>query len=164
MKQLILSFFILTLSACGVIKEACHPTDLHCEFLFGRHDARPQENADEILQLTNTINGLLGVISGLSAQAAANESQITALESMIYDVQADIAELEMHAYVTELIDPCGPSAGFDEVLIRLSSGELIAYFENGGKRFLTVLSPGNYQTTDSQACVFTLDSSFNVID
>lgn len=54
----------------------------------------------------------------------------------------------------ETIDPCGDGPGFDEVILRTSDGQLIAYFEDGGKRFLTELVPGRYLTTDRQRCAF----------
>lgn len=65
--------------------------------------------------------------------------------------------------VVELIDPCGdePNA-FDEVLLRLANGQLMAHYSSDGLQFLTLLSPGNYVTTDSQKCHFTIDSDMNV--
>lgn len=65
--------------------------------------------------------------------------------------------------VVEIIDPCGDNPGkFDEVLLRLPSGELLAYFEDGDKRFLSLIGAGNYRTTDKQACNFSVDSDLNV--
>jgi len=65
--------------------------------------------------------------------------------------------------ILEIIDPCGDNPGqFDEVLFRLSSGEVVAYFEQGSKRFLTVLNPGNYRTTDTQNCNFTITEDMQV--
>lgn len=67
--------------------------------------------------------------------------------------------------VVEIIDPCGNKPGhFDEVILRLNTGDLLAYFEENGKRFLSILTPGNYQTTDSQKCSFTVDNNYNVLD
>lgn len=66
--------------------------------------------------------------------------------------------------IAELIDPCGDEVGYDEVLIRLTDGRLLAYFESGGNRFLSVLPPGSYRTTDSSSCAFTVDSLGNVTD
>lgn len=65
--------------------------------------------------------------------------------------------------VTELLDPCGDNPNqFDEVLLRLANNDLIAYFEQGNKRFLTVIPPGNYVTTDTQACSFTVNNDRSV--
>lgn len=64
--------------------------------------------------------------------------------------------------IIEIIDPCGDSPGYDEVLLRLADGSLVVYFEQGSNRFLTELTPGTYQTTDSQRCVFTVDEALNI--
>jgi hypothetical protein len=58
--------------------------------------------------------------------------------------------------VLETIDPCGNGTGFDEVIIKTSSG-FIAYFEDGSKRFLAKLDVGSYRTTDQQACRFSVN-------
>lgn len=65
--------------------------------------------------------------------------------------------------VTEIIDPCGDDPGkFDEVLLKLYDGSYVSYFEDGGKRFLTVLEFGKiYQTTDRQKCKFKVDLNGN---
>jgi hypothetical protein len=61
--------------------------------------------------------------------------------------------------VVEIIDPCGDNPGqFDEVLLRLSTGELLAYFESGSNRFLSLIGNGSYSTTDSQHCHFTVNN------
>lgn len=159
MLRIILVILLGNTVACGVIKEACYPTDLHCEVLFGRHDDTPNENRAEIERLLTQVNSLLGIISDLSAQAVANESQITVLEAMLYDVQADLTEIELRSHVTEFIDPCGNGPGFDEIILKMSTGELVAYFESGGTRFLTILTQGSYQTTDSQKCDFVVTST-----
>lgn len=62
----------------------------------------------------------------------------------------------------EVIDPCGRQATHDEILFRMSDGRLFAYFENGGKRYLTIITPGTYQTTDGTNCVFVVDANGEV--
>lgn len=64
--------------------------------------------------------------------------------------------------IIEVINPCNDSPGYDEVILRLASGQLVVYFEQSNNRFLTELSPGIYQTTDSQRCVFIVDENLNV--
>jgi hypothetical protein len=57
--------------------------------------------------------------------------------------------------VTEVINPCGDYPGhFDEVLLKMSNGEILAHFSHGNLQFLTLLTDGNYVTTDKQACNF----------
>jgi len=67
--------------------------------------------------------------------------------------------------VAEIIDPCGPhKSGFDEVLLVTSDNKILAYFEHGSKRFLSSLTPGFYQTTDSQGCLFEITEQMEVIE
>lgn len=61
--------------------------------------------------------------------------------------------------VVELIDPCGAQPGFNEVLLRMANGQLIAHYAQGNKQFLAVIGPGNYMTTDGHSCYFTIDSN-----
>lgn len=65
--------------------------------------------------------------------------------------------------IVEIIDPCGPSLGYDEIILRLGNGSLVAYFQNGVNEFLIDLHPGEYVTTDGQACHFTVDYDLNVL-
>ena len=65
--------------------------------------------------------------------------------------------------ILEVIDPCGDSEGqFDELLFRLADGTLMVYFEDGSRRFLTVIGPGNYRTTDRQQCLFAVKENLEV--
>lgn len=62
--------------------------------------------------------------------------------------------------IIEVIDPCGKQAIHDEVLIRLADGRLLAYFENGNKRYLTILNPNTvYTTTDGTSCTVVIDAN-----
>lgn len=58
--------------------------------------------------------------------------------------------------ISEIIDPCGDGAGFDEVILKLVNGKFMAYFQQGRYRFLGLLTDGTYRTTDAQRCVFTI--------
>lgn len=65
--------------------------------------------------------------------------------------------------ITSIIDPCGDMPGqFDEILLRLADNTLIAYFEDGNRRFLGSLGPGSYITTDRQQCRFTVNSDMSI--
>ena len=56
----------------------------------------------------------------------------------------------------DFIDPCGDNPGkFDEVLVKTDAG-IAGYFEQGNQRFLTILTDGDYITTDSQQCRFSI--------
>lgn len=55
----------------------------------------------------------------------------------------------------EIIDPCGKSEfGHDEVILRFSDTQLVVYYKEGSKEYLTELHVGSYITTDKQACKF----------
>lgn len=66
--------------------------------------------------------------------------------------------------ILEVIDPCGDyEDGYDEVIFKLNSGDLMSYFETGSRRFLTLLTPGKYQTTDNQKCKFEITDDLEII-
>lgn len=61
--------------------------------------------------------------------------------------------------IVDIIDPCGDNPNqFDEVILQLSTGEFLAYFEHDGNRFLSILTNGSYRTTDSQKCSFVVQN------
>jgi len=60
------------------------------------------------------------------------------------------------ALIVDLIDPCGPTSGPDEVLFILSTGQFAAWYKDVG---LVVLEDGTYRTTDSQQCRFRISDS-----
>lgn len=64
--------------------------------------------------------------------------------------------------VTQIVDVCGKQAAFDEVLLRLANGQLLAHYASGANQFLTVLTPGNYVTTDGTHCYFTVDNDLQI--
>lgn len=68
---------------------------------------------------------------------------------------------EMHP-VIKIIDPCGRESTHDEVILKLSTGELIGHYSDKGKEFLTVLVPGFYETTDFTKCQFRVHNDYSV--
>jgi hypothetical protein len=56
--------------------------------------------------------------------------------------------------ISEVVDPCSDGPGHDEVVLVFATGEWIAWYVGLG---LFILTPGaTYQTSDAQACVFTV--------
>lgn len=98
------------------------------------------------------------------------QSQLSAVNATTISMQAQanaqqiqITQLQMRTNMIGLIDPCGDGFGYDEVLIKLSTGQVVAYFEDKGKRHLTILTPNTlYQTTDESICTFKVDISGNI--
>jgi prefoldin subunit 5 len=108
-------------------------------------------------------------IALLQSQIINHSSRITSLESLVASLQTttnnllvDVAQLENNENIVQFIDPCLDGPGFDEVLLKTSSGKLVAYFETGSKRFLSLLTPGSYRTTDQQGCNFTVHGNMSV--
>jgi len=66
--------------------------------------------------------------------------------------------------IMEVIDPCGDDPlEMDEILFKLSNGQIISYWELNGIRHLTDLPDGFYTTTDQQRCSFQVINN-NVVD
>lgn len=67
--------------------------------------------------------------------------------------------------VVNVIDPCGPSGGADEVFLELANGTLVASFSDnaaGQNTRLSILNDGSYVTSDGTNCAFTLSTDTSV--
>lgn len=68
--------------------------------------------------------------------------------------------------IVSLIDPCGDAPGiYDEVILRLNDGTLLASFSdnaNGKNTRLSVIGEGSYQVTDGSGCAFSITSDGSV--
>lgn len=104
------------------------------------------------LQLENSTGDLEtrleNVIADLELRIDVTESQVNTLISRIA-----ILESTNGLTIVEIIDPCGDSAGLDEVLLKMSDGTILAWLKNVG---IVELTNGSYITTDSQKCVFSV--------
>lgn len=126
------------------------------------------QNAVLVLQSTVTANdsATTAAINGINSEISQIVSRINYQDTRIADMLTDIVELQQQDTVTEYIYPCSNRPNyFDEVLVRTNSGKLLAYFENGANRYLSLLKPGNYQTTDSAPrCNFTVNASLQIVN
>lgn len=155
MKKLLLSLTLLAVfTSCGKVER---PEQL---FDFLDHDTLENQvnnNSDDIDELQKRLNQLESSVNGLYLDIDNLEVDQDSLEQQISLINTSIVNLEAKTTVATIIDPCGDKSGyFDEQLIKLSDGSIIAYFEQNGKRFLTTLPNGNYRTTDQQACNFSI--------
>lgn len=110
--------------------------------------------------INNGTNGLDG--DDCSVMPASNGAVVTCgTDSVVILNGADGKDAELpDKSISDLIDPCGDNPGeFDEVILKMADGTHVVYFQDGNKRFLTVLGPGNYQTTDKQKCNFSIDTN-----
>lgn len=161
--KLILFITVLSLSSgCGYNNAYKDIHDLQ---------AQSQQQAAQLAVLTTYVLNLEAALNAsiasntldidtLQAQYSSTLLTIVSLNSAIAALSGQVAVLESQESIVELLDPCGDMPGqFDEVLLRTSSGKVVAYFEQGSKRFLSVLTPNQgYSTTDVQACSFSINA------
>lgn len=131
------------------------------------NDELPSLEAD-ILSLGGQLTSLNTLYNNLNTSIISLQNGATSLQGqvnaqLVRIVALENAQTNSPDRITEIVDPC-PSinATWKEVLIKTASGKYFAYFENGGQRFLTVLPVGNYRTTDSRSCNFTVNSNGTV--
>lgn len=168
---------MLLLVMLALFSTGCVPYS-HVERVNKRIDALTQQQQTQVASLNAQIEALTSALGaqgsilaglqaeianlesideGLQSQIEALQAALDALEASVYELQSRAAELEARESIVEFIDPCGDMPGqFDEVLLRTSTGKLVAYFESGSRRFLTILTPGAYRTTDAQSCLFSV--------
>lgn len=165
MKTILLTLFLFV--SCG--KEYVNTTKKQTVYKY-----KPNaEQEQKVLELESIVLSLLTLVENSELELAelsqnysdqqstieAIQAQQDAMSILIASNQSRLAELETGLMVVQLIDPCGDSIGqFDEILLKLSDGTIIAYFEHGSKRFLTVVSDGNYRTTDASNCAFSVSN------
>lgn len=117
------------------------------------------EQADS--ELAETLQVLID--TGTAAYNSLSSS-IDSIQSQLNGQVAQIAVLNGYNNIAEYLNPCGDGPGYDEVLIRMSNGKVVAYFESGNNRFLSELVPNTlYSTTDSQHCHFKVDIAGNLV-
>lgn len=64
--------------------------------------------------------------------------------------------------IVGFVDPCGPQSTYDEILIQLTNGQVVAHFSSGNRQFLTSIGPGTYITTDGTGCIFTIQNDMTI--
>lgn len=180
MKALLIGLLSICLISCVVTRKE-HDGDIdELKTQIAQLQLQLQTGANSVSSLTMALNQSRELIASLEDQVYgllvsnnANTSEIqelqdliTVLQDIAVNQQAALAQLSSGLRVVGVIDFCGetPSA-YNEVGLRMSDGSTLAYFENGGKRFITALKPStSYQTTDGTNCQFTTNASGLVCD
>ena len=141
---------LLLLLSCGDPQKEMYVVESVDEEVLADIAQQNQDNLDRIDELELEIEVL-------GSEYEDNGEKVEALEEQINQNNAKIIELEGKITIEQIVDPCGDHPGhYDEVLLLLSDGSILAYFGHRSKRFLTKLSDGNYRTTDKQKCVFSV--------
>lgn len=120
-----------------------------------------QDGYNSLVDISRIQDGLV-VASGLDLDrdGVLSQHEIQAVETVLDGVNGvdgqngiDGQDGEDAKYfVTEVVDPCGASSGPDEILLVTNAG-IMAWYKNVG---LVLLEDGNYVTTDSQRCRFSV--------
>jgi peptidoglycan hydrolase CwlO-like protein len=121
--------------------------------------------SDAMLAEDAHYQSLLSQVNALQAGLNTSNATISSIQVTMNNLQSQLTALSSGDNVVKYLDPCGDYPGYyDEILMVTSSGKVIAYFEDGGRRFLSVLVPNvYYQTTDKQSCTFRVNNSGNLI-
>lgn len=154
---------ILTITALIILASCGKQSDI--DKLNSRVDdtnSRIQALERQLAQTQDAFNALSSQVGDLEADqdslsqlVALNAVNLVNLQSSLDLLTKRVSSLESRVTVSSIYDPCGDKEGsFDEMLLIMSDGSILAYFEDGGKRFLSKLPDGNYRTTDEQACNF----------
>lgn len=148
-------------SGCGVadsVNGGCRGSDLEglCDFVFGYKDRQQDENIDANLEL------IFSMAQEIGKEINKGDEK---LQLEINALQAQLTLYATQQKSVSLIDPCDDYPGYyDEVLMRIEDGRLVAFFEDNGRRYLTILIPNvAYQTTDKQKCVFKIDQYNQIV-
>jgi len=160
--KLVLIIASLALIGCGDLKKEIRRLQTERDQATSRiNDLQAQIDALE-LSVSNNISARSALNIAVAALDANNQTQINTLNAQISALQSQvnlqvqyIAVLQGYTHIYAIINPCGDNPGFDEILLKTSQG-LLAYFEQGSNRFLSVLPDGNYQTTDQHRCKFSV--------
>lgn len=120
--------------------------------------------ANDEVQGTDAYNALLAQITALQGQQAQTLDTIASIQNAANETQAELTDLveglDGETRVTKLIDPCGDAPNiYDEVMMVMNNGKVVAYFEDGSDRHLSVLVPdAAYETTDGSHCRFSVNA------
>jgi len=124
-----------------------------------------EQSIDEInkrvASLTNSINNNINLIEFLSNQetndVASILSQISSIQTSVVVQTTTLATLQTNENITAFHDFCGNKPGvYNEVGMITSTGKIVVYFEAGSNRYLSILSDGDYITSDGTACYFSV--------
>ena len=163
---------LMLLTSCGAVNNMCNnlfgklPKDSLSDSMEKQRerdrlqDERLTELENGLVELINEVDGIKQSILVIQASLGDLEASFTSsginlnqLETNVADLLSRVSDLEDNLYIVQVKPPCPNSK---EVIIELSNGEFIAYFENHGKRYLSKLEHGNYQTSDGTHCHFSI--------
>lgn len=115
----------------------------------------------EELQIVST--GHEGQLVELEGLVTSLQNAQSILQGTLNTVIMQVAVLEGHEGIEQLIDPCDDAPGkIDEVLLRLSSGRILASVsdsQGGHNTRFSIVPAGSYTTTDGTGCRFSVNAA-----
>lgn len=127
-----------------------------------RQELKDQDSMDNYLLdlITDNINNIITINNQLTTLDSNLISGFENIDNNFTDISnnfTDLVEsLDNEERIIEVVFPCGYTTGFSEVLFLTSKGTFLAYFEQGGNRYISTLPNGSYRTTDGNNCNFTI--------
>jgi len=119
------------------------------------------EIQERIKALAISIDNNINLISALS-QLETNDvasilSQISSIQTSVVVQTTTLVTLQTNENITAFHDFCGNKPGvYNEVGMITTTGKIVVYFEAGSNRYLSILSDGDYITSDGTACYFSV--------
>lgn len=130
----------MVLSACGLQGQV--------NDLKGRVDRIEEQQRAVQVQISNVRD----------AMTTADDANKAALQQQLNNLMAQLAILQGYTMVTAVVNPCGSQSPYDEVILKLSNGTVLASLTTySGVRF-SILPNGSYTTTDGSNCHFNVNN------
>lgn len=115
---------------------------------------------------TAAYNQIQSQIASLQSSSVSVNTNVTVLQASVNSALVQIATLQGYQNIVSIKDPCGAQGSYNEVFLKLSTGKYLASFSdnaNGLNTRFSVLTDGNFVTTDGSHCYFTVSSGGTVI-
>lgn len=112
------------------------------------------------------IHNLEAGVTQMHATLSGVQYNVGALQSQVNSALVQIATLQGYKNIVALKDPCGKQGSFDEVFLKLSTGEYLSSFSenaSGKNTRFSVLTAGTFVTTDGTNCQFTVSADGKTI-
>jgi hypothetical protein len=148
---LLVTMVIAIISSCGPAKQVYNASR------DDEQDARLRDIEQRIGNITVAYRALEQRFVFLEEQADATDADLEETQQAANLALAQLAGLQSNVQIYAIVDLCGDGVGMDEVALKTSKGWLV-YFEAGTTRALSLLPPGQYQTTDKQKCEFSVNN------
>ena len=147
MKRLIpTSLLLCLLTSCGGYDQRGDVRELY---------KRIEDTNTRVGDLETRVNTYIVQVESNTRAITNHHINMGLLESNLTDINTRLGVLETDT--PRIVDVKPACEGSKEVLLELDTGELLGYFEQGNKRYLTILEAGTYRTTDSVGCTFTVE-------